>query len=454
MTALNAAGLTTNAGSPVNSQLRDVVLEHVREKNPPVLSQLRNFVEAHRRPDPGANIGQYMSFALSVTDPPEFESKYRPGDTPPDVQALEGFAGLMSKFHREAAIDELWKKVQPTLEQALTHSQPAVLKATSEANGYTRSFTSGYMGRRFQIFLDLLGAPGKTQTRSYAEDYYLVLSPAQDPPVQDIRHAYFHYLIDPLPYKFSAEVNKKKGMIDYAEGAPLLDQSYKSDFLLLVTECLIKAIEARLAPEADRARLVQTALSEGFVMTPFFAERLPVYEHQESALRLYFPDLISAMDLKKEAQRLDKVEFASKREVSKPATPAAAKAPTKGEELFVKGEELSAAKNYEQARETFLKVLELDEKALHPRAYFQLARIAVFQKSPGMAEKLFQKSLELHPDDVTRSWSEYYLGRLSDLAGDRETAIRYYRSVLANMNGAPAARREAEKALAASQNQD
>jgi tetratricopeptide (TPR) repeat protein len=450
MAALNAAGMDTTSGSAVNAQLRAAVLEHVEAKKPPVMNQLKNFVESHK----SAGITAYITFALSVNDGPTFEPRFRTGDLHPDMLILEGFGPLLTRFYQEADIEGLWKKVQPALEQTLAHNQPGVLKAVEQANGYTRSFTSGYMGRKFVIYIDLLGTPGKTTSRTFAEEYFLVVAPAQQVPTQEIRHAYLHYIIDPLPYKFSSEVMKKRGLMDFAEAAPLLDESYKQDFLLLTTECVIKAIEARLAPEgAARRDIIDTALAEGYILTPYFAEQLPAYEKQETALRLYFPDLVSPMDVKKEARRLETVTFAAKRE-SAPRQESRVQAKlTPGQELIEKGEQLSSSKEYEKAREQFLKVLELDEKALHGRAYFGLARIAAIGKNPELAQSLFTKTLQMETDAATKSWSEYYLGRLSELSGDSESAIRYYRSVLANQQGSPAAKREAEKALSAAQTQ-
>jgi tetratricopeptide (TPR) repeat protein len=87
------------------------------------------------------------------------------------------------------------------------------------------------------------------------------------------------------------------------------------------------------------------------------------------------------------------------------------------------------------------------ETSLHVRAYYGLARIAALQKDPELAEKLFQKTLELSPDKEVESWSHLYLGRLADAAGDRETAEKNYRAVLA-LDGAPASvKNAAEKEL-------
>ncbi len=52
------------------------------------------------------------------------------------------------------------------------------------------------------------------------------------------------------------------------------------------------------------------AMREGFILTAAFADLLPAYEKQPDAMRLYYPDLIAAVDVKKEDKRLRTVEFA------------------------------------------------------------------------------------------------------------------------------------------------
>ena len=70
------------------------------------------------------------------------------------------------------------------------------------------------------------------------------------------------------------------------------------------------------------------------------------------------------------------------------------------------------------------------------------------RSDPELAEKLFQKTLEMSPDDETKSWAYLYLGRLSDAAGEREQAEKHYRAALA-MHGAPEqVKAAAEKGLA------
>ena len=45
-------------------------------------------------------------------------------------------------------------------------------------NAYLRQQTSGFKGRHFQIFIELQAAPNQIQTRSYGEEYFVVVSPS------------------------------------------------------------------------------------------------------------------------------------------------------------------------------------------------------------------------------------------------------------------------------------
>src|ERR1019366_461609 len=110
---------------------------------------------------------------------------------------------------REAHLDELWKKVEPAYDDVLAQYQGPVAQAVLQTNAYLRNSTSGFLGRRFQIYVDLLGAPNQVQTRSYVDDYFIVVTPAAEMPIEAIRHGYLHYLLDPLPLKFSETVPTK-----------------------------------------------------------------------------------------------------------------------------------------------------------------------------------------------------------------------------------------------------
>jgi len=272
MAAINAAGYDADLASPANHPLRQIVRQQIAAKKLPVIDDLKYFAGKHRQKDPTQELSQYISFALSVKGPPDFEYKFRKIELPPDVEALQGFAELMVRFDRDAGIEELWKKSQPALEQVIARYHEPVSEAVLEVNAYLRNVTSGYLGRRFQIFLELLGPPNQIQVRGYVDDYFVVITPSPEPQIEDVRNAYLSYLIDPPVLKYSDLILKKRGLIDYVQNAPALPEIYKTDFLMLSTKSLIKAIESRLS-RGQRQEIVDQALREGYVLSPHLPQQ-------------------------------------------------------------------------------------------------------------------------------------------------------------------------------------
>jgi tetratricopeptide (TPR) repeat protein len=450
LAAINAAGYDAELDSPSTPAIRKQVREALAAKHLDSVDALKKFVEAHHQANSDAELSQYISFALTVKGAPDFEYRVPPAEIPLDVRSLEGLNPLIASFYREANIEELWKRSQTAYSHMIAAYHSGVAKALLEANAYLRNPTSGLRGRRFQIYVDLLGAPNQIQTRSYKDDYFVVVTPTAEPQIDEIRHAYLHYLLDPLALRHFELLSRLKALADFAAPAPALDDAYKDDFVLFATESLIKAVESRLAHGAqNRQAAVDQALREGFVLTPGLADGLAAYEKQEQALRFYFPDLIGQIDLAREDKRLEHVQFASAPSVKKikhspppePVLTGAAKSLEEAEDLYSK-------RQLEPARQRYLRALEqAGDNTVHAKAYYGLARIAALQKDPDLAEKLFQKTLELSPDKETMSWAYVYLGRLADAAGERDQAEKNYRAVLA-IEGVPAsAKSAAEKGL-------
>lgn len=442
------ADLDSAANSPVRKQVRDLLTARRLDS----LIDLRRFFADHHLPDPSAELNQYISFALTVENPPSFRSHIRPEELPPDVRKLEGLNEKIAAFYQEAGIASLWRQFHTDYERVLFAYHPGVTQALLQVNGYLRNPTSGFRGRRFQIYVDLVGPPNQVQTRSYKNDYFVVVTPSPEPAIDEIRHAYLHYLLDPLALRYYTTLDRLHPLADFANPAPALDDSYKTDFVLLATECVIKAVESRLAPTAkERDAAAAQSFSEGFILVPVFAENLALYEKQEQAMSQYYLDLVGQVDLAREDKRLEKVQFAKQAAVKIVKAPPPPDAPvlTGADRLLADADDLYKQRDLVQARERYLKVLDqTDNKTLHAKAYYGLARIAALQKDPELSERLFQKILELEPDAETKSWAYLYLGRLADAAGERDEAEKDYRAVL-SIDGAPASVREAaQKGLA------
>jgi len=105
------------------------------------------------------DLSQYISWALSVGGPPDFSWRTRDVDVPPDARALDGFQPLMIDFYREASLDKLWRRVEPIYDKELEKYHTPILEMTTKVDAYMRVGTGAYLGRRFSVFIDLLGAP-------------------------------------------------------------------------------------------------------------------------------------------------------------------------------------------------------------------------------------------------------------------------------------------------------
>ena len=168
-------------------------------------------------------------------------------------------------------------------------------------------------------------------------------------------------------------------------------------------------------------------------------------------MRLYFPELIGGIDLRKEARRLDKIDFVSEiatksRNVTrtvddKPVLTGAVKTLDDAEEAF-------RARDAAKSKELFLRTLrETAERPLHAKAYYGLARVALLEKDPESGDRLFRRVLEFDPDGSTKAWTLLYLGKLADSQGEGEEAQQQYTAALGTLGVPEQVRQEAEKGL-------
>jgi predicted negative regulator of RcsB-dependent stress response len=448
LAAMNAAGYDAGLDSPLNQQyhVRTEIRDILAKEKIACLPELRRFYREHRKPTDAGELSQYISFALVAGDAPKFELP--DGPVPPDVEPLRGFSELLATFYEQAHIADLWTRAQSAYTSAIDQYQDPVISAIFEANGYLRN-PSGYLGRTFQIFLDLLAAPDQIQVRSYRDDYFVVITPTSVPPVDEIRDAYLGFILDPLTFKYSELIKQKKSLQKYADEAPALELAYKDDFSLLLTKCLVKAIDARLmhsGPEKRQA-FVNEAMREGFILTAAFADLLPAYEKQQDAFRLYYPDLVNAIDVHKEEKRLKTVEFAQSMP-QKVIAPAAKIQLDPADDSLETAQGLLEQHDAENARKAFKKVFEQTaDKAKQGRAYYGLAVLDLQEKHWDEAVDLFQRTVESNPSPALVAWSHYYLGQLALRAGDPDKATAQFKQTLANEAASSKAREAAEKAL-------
>jgi TolA-binding protein len=455
MAAINAAGYDADLASPNNHPIRNAIRDEIAKRKPPSLERIKEFVAQHKRSNDTAELSQYISFALSSSGPPNFEFKQRDVDIPPDVSGMTGFSPLLAAFYKEAGIEELWKRSQRAIDQFVGRYHQPVTEAVLQVNVYLRQQTSGVAGRKFQIYVELQGAPNQIQTRSYGNEYTIVVTPSTEVRAFDVRHGYLHYSLDYLATRSREILERKKPIVDHALRAKALEESYREDFLLLATESLIKAIEARLDKKPE---LAQQALRQGFILTPHFSERLPEFEKQEEAMTAYFKEMAAAIDLRKEDARLQLVTFdreAATRTV-RAAAPVEAPAPVLAgaAKTLDEAEKLYLARDLDKAKAQFLAVLQqTDQLPMQAGAYYGLARIATLQKDPETAVRLFQKTVELGPEAQVKAWAFVYLGQLELAAGERVQAGKYFQQALQVEGASDLARQKAHQGIQLSSQQ-
>jgi hypothetical protein len=71
LAAINAAGYDTGIDSAPNDRykLRTQIRQELAKRTIPSLPEIKDFYRVHRKPSGGADLGQYISFALLAGDP-------------------------------------------------------------------------------------------------------------------------------------------------------------------------------------------------------------------------------------------------------------------------------------------------------------------------------------------------------------------------------------------------
>jgi tetratricopeptide (TPR) repeat protein len=428
MAALNAAGYDAGLNLPAADDTRQEARKYLDQANPPVTKDLEQFYSQHRvQGDPGANLGQYLSLALLLGPPPDFKFVVPQQDLPPDAKGVAGLVPLLKTFYEQAKLHELWFRLQGRYRAAQRRYSNAVRQTVFLTDMYFRLPEGEYQGRTYQIDLDLLGPPGQVQARIYGMDYYLVVTAARELETDEIRHQYLHFLLDTLAAKYAPDINEKAILRSVAYRAPALAASFKEDFPLLVTECLIRAAELRLdkRPQAEADKSLTEMTASGLILVRYFYDSLALFERQEASMTVYYKPMIAGIDLDAEEKRLAKVAF-----TSAPTSPTHASAPaakTEEERLLDQGDNAFYQGRYSEAKLAYQQVVEkMDPKS--ERALFGLAVVASNTRKPDLAEEYFQRTLEAARDLRLVTWSHIYLGRLYDLQGKRKDALAQYRA--------------------------
>jgi hypothetical protein len=451
LTAINTCGYDQDldASDPLRSRVRAEVAK-ARQESPgaeDATQAMCQYYQEHQQPDASKTLAQYVSLALYLNPPPALTAKVKDADMPPDAALVMGILPLLQKFSETVGMHGIWEANREACAALTGRYHEALAKMLFDTEIYLKLPSSSRLGRDFTVYVDPMGAPGQTNARNYGSDYYVVISPGPGAGLKmdQIRHTYLHYLLDPLAMKYPATMKRLDPLLETVKSAPM-DQSFKSDISLLATECFIRAIEARTAGskkalETERAQAIQNSVQQGFVLTTYFYEALLRFEKDPASLSNAYGDLVSGIDLGKERRRASQVTFASTSdtELLHLSRPHQAKLLVAAEQKLSAGDTESAQKLAQQA---------LDEKNEDQgRALFILAEVATHNSDMQGARNYFERALEVAHEPKVVAWSHIYLGRIFDLQEDREAAMDHYRAAATAGSGLPEAKAAAELGL-------
>ncbi len=464
MCALYAAGYEGEVNEDNWSTFRTRIRERVRQQHGPAVEALREFYKLHQLRDPGAMLSRYVWFGLVAGTAPKFEPVLKREELPPDMLALEGFSEILSNYYTEQNIGQMWKQVQPEYDREIERLHDPVSQIVLVSTSYLREILDPSKPGTFTIIVEpLVGRI--TNVRNYGDDYAVILSGSEEIPVDVVRHAFLHFLLDPLPLMYPHIVVLKRPVFEIAAKAPRLAPDLKDDFFSWFSECLVRAAELkvkRMSPGEQEGALTANDTSGYVLVRPIF-NALTGFEKSEPSIRIYFPDLIRGIDEKAEEQRVAGIRFA-------PAETLAEAAAMSGEEVarkrrarvttipddqealaqLTEGERRIAERNARAAESAFKSVLA--KYPDQPRAWYGLGLVALMlDQNVPQAKDIFGRLTSgehaATQDPMVLAWSHVYLGQIYEDEGQLEKSKTEYQAALA-VQGAPSrAQQEAQKGL-------
>jgi tetratricopeptide (TPR) repeat protein len=477
--ALNTCGYDADLANsaPVRLRIRDEINAEVAASPEARTSRdaLCDYVRIHTLTDASLNLAQYISLGLYLSPPPSLTPTVDETELPPDSTQVVNILPLLRTFADDVHLHAIWVEHRPEYEDLVKRVHDPLTKMVLNTNIYLRLPVSSYDGRRFLVLLEPMLAPSTTNARIYANDYIVATSPAGEPlgvvHMDDIRHIYLHYEVEPLVYSRAQAMERLQPLLKGVQDAPL-EYIYKTEIVPLITECLIKAIEAHTMDvglpkpvrptevkqrsdlehydaevsaydhqvEASRRKSVDLSMRQGWVLVEYFYNEIAQMEKDGISLKDDMGEMVYGMDVERERHRAQQIAFlpSGSRDVLRRA-PQQLTGLQLAEEKIYKGDLAGASEIANKAL--------ADPNGDHAQAHYVLARVNLMQREPGAAIGDFQEVLDSSKDPRTLAWSHIYLGRLYDIKDDRKKALTEYQAALTVRDAQPDTKAAAEKGL-------
>src|SRR6267142_3653207 len=464
--ALLAAGFESNVSSDNWTAFRAQMRERLRQQQGPAVEVVREFYRHHELRDPGTTLSRYLWFGLVSGPAPAFQPVLRRDELPPEVIALEGFSEILSNYYQEQKIGQLWRQVQPIYAREVVRLHDPVSQIVFVSAAYLREILDATEPDTFTVVVEpLVGRI--TNVRNFGDHYALVLSGGEQIPTDVVRHAFLHFLLDSLPMMYPHVTAVKRPLFEKAAAAPRLAPELKDDYASYFAECMVRAVELKLKrmSPGEREAAMSRDDEDGYVLVKPLFGALPKFENSEPSMKLFFPDLVRAIDLQTESRRLTAVKFASadaaspedeaaNEKIAREKKAAPTTVPNDAEVItaLTEGERRIAEKNPRAAETSFQKVLtKYPDQA---RAWYGIGLVALLDHDAVRAKQVFGRLTTgehaATADPMVLAWSHIYLARIFDDEGNPDVARAEYQSALAVDGGPDQARLAAQKGLASS----
>jgi len=463
MCALYASGFEGDVSADNWTAFRARIREAARKQQGPAVDAAREFMKGHQFRDPAAMLSRFVWFGLVSGPAPKFQPVMRRDELPPEVLDLEGFSEILSNYYSEQKIGALWKEVQPVYMREIERLHDPVSQVLFVTTTYLREVPDLAEPRTFSIIVEpLVGRI--TNVRNFGDHYTIVLSGSDEIPLDVARHAYLHFLLDPLPLRYSHVVVVKRPLFELAAKAPKLAPDLKDDFFSWFAECTVRAVELKLKrmSPSERESALKTNDVDGYVLVRPLFNGLAGFANADPPMKQYFPDMVRGIDLKTEQARVGAIQFSpaeagpsgkelSIEAVSRSRTNAVAAVPDDQAAIaaLTEGERRIAERDPRAAEASFKTVL-----AKYPdqtRAWYGMGLVALLDHDGEKAKEVFGRlTTGEHAaveDPLVMAWSHVYLARIYEDEGQLARAKTEYQAVLA-LQGAPTkAQQAAQKGL-------
>ena len=489
--SLNACGYDDDLAesAPVRQKIRDEINQELADSAPArdARDALCTFIRGHQLNDPSRSLAQYVSLALYLSPPPMLSPSVELTEMPPDSTAVVEVLPLVRTFAQAVRLNALWVEHRAEYEAYTARVHDPLTRMVLSTNVYLHLPVSSYDGRRFLVLLEPLLAPSQTNARIYANDFVVVVSPnAGAPegtvpvPMDLVRHTYLHFVVEPLVYARAQAMDRLLPLLRPVQEAPL-EFTYKSDIVALLTECLIKAVEAQTMDvgipkpvkpsaardrvdfehydaemtvydrqaEAVRRRTVEHDMRQGWVLSEYFYNQLGQMAKEGTSLRDQIGPMVYGMDVDRERHHDEQIAFLPEGSNSDIIR----RAPRKLTNLDLAEMKLMKG-DADGAEEIADAALKADPR--NAQAHYLIGRIDLMEGDPDEALNHLTQTIQLSRDPRTTAWAHIYLGRMYDIARDpddpakhpqRDKALTEYRAALANRDSQPDTKAAAEKGI-------